>query len=153
RSGTPIARRGRRDRACSERTFAKLACSRLGPLNRHKPSREFGAVQPGRWYRRATPRGDREESRGGWLVTTRVNVIAAMAQQRMKLLKPDGPYDRPFIAETVATVTHGLPDISDDDRRAATAEIEAREQVTIGRTTKLKDDTGHVPWYFGRRRS
>ncbi len=86
-------------------------------------------------------------------MTPRVNAIAAMAQQRMKLLKPDGPYDRQFIAETVAAVISGLPDISDDDRRAAVAEIEAREQVTIGRPTKLKDDTGHVPWYFGQRRT
>ena len=85
-------------------------------------------------------------------MTPRINAIAAMAQQRMKLLKPEGPYDRQFIAETVGAVTNGLPDISDDDKRAAVAEIEAREQVTIGRPTKLKDDTGHVPWYFGQRR-
>jgi len=86
-------------------------------------------------------------------VTARINAIAAMAQQRMKLLNPGGPYDRSFIAETVGAVTSGIPEISDDDRRAAIAEIEAREQVTIGRPTKLKDDTGHLPWYFGKRRS
>lgn len=86
-------------------------------------------------------------------MTSKVNVIAAMAQQRMKLLKADGPYERAFIAETVAAVTSGLPGISEEDRRAAVIEIEAREQVTIGHPTKLKDDTGHVPWYFGQRRS
>lgn len=86
-------------------------------------------------------------------MTPRINAIAAMAQQRMKLLKPEGLYDRAFIAETVEAVTSGLPDIGEDDRRAAVAEIEAREQVTIGRPTKLKDDTGHVAWYFGQRRS
>lgn len=86
-------------------------------------------------------------------MTPKINAIAAMAQQRMKLLRPEGPYDRPFIAETVSAVTSGLPDIGEDDRRGAIAEIEAREQVTIGRPTKLKDDTGHDPWYFGQRRS
>lgn len=86
-------------------------------------------------------------------MTPKINSIAAMAQQRMKLLRPEGPYDRPFVAETVTAVTSGLPDIGDEDLRAAIAEIEAREQVTIGRPTKLKDDTGHVPWYFGQRRS
>lgn len=86
-------------------------------------------------------------------MTPKTNAIAAMAQQRMKLLQPEGPYERTFIAETVSAVTQGLPDISEDDRRAAVAEIEAREQVTIGRTTRLKDDTGHIPWYFGQRRS
>lgn len=86
-------------------------------------------------------------------MTPRINAIAAMAQQRMKLLKPEGPYDRPFIAEMVEAVTKDLPGVSGDDRRAAVAEIEAREQVTIGRPTKLKDDTGHIPWYFGQRRS
>lgn len=86
-------------------------------------------------------------------MTPKINAIAAMAQQRMKLLRPEGPYDRPFIAETVSAVTSGLPDIGSEDLRAAIAEIEAREQVTIGRPTKLKDDTGHVPWYFGQRRS
>jgi len=68
-------------------------------------------------------------------------------------MKQDGPYDRPFIAEAVAAVTRDLPDVSDDDRRAAIADIEAREQVTIGRPTKLKDDSGHIAWYFGRRRT
>lgn len=86
-------------------------------------------------------------------MTPKINAISAMAQQRMKLVKPGGPYDRPFVTETVEAVTRGLPGISDEDRRAAVAEIEAREQVTIGRPTKLKDDTGHVPWYFGQRRS
>ena len=86
-------------------------------------------------------------------ITPKVNIIAAMAQQRMKLLRPEGPYDRQFISEAVAAVTAGLPDIADDERRTAIADIEAREQVTIGRTTRLKDDTGHVDWYFGQRRS
>ena len=35
------------------------------------------------------------------VATQKVNVIALMAQQRMKLLRPEGPYDRPFIAEMV----------------------------------------------------
>jgi hypothetical protein len=37
------------------------------------------------------------------------------------------------------------------DREAALAELEARTAVTIGRTTKLVDETGHVRWYFGER--
>jgi hypothetical protein len=85
--------------------------------------------------------------------TSKVNIIAAMAQQRMKLLRPEGPYDRGFIADSVAAATDGLPDITDDERRAAIADIEEREQVTIGRPTKLKDDAGHIDWYFGQRRS
>lgn len=86
-------------------------------------------------------------------MSARVNAIAAMAQQRMKLLRPEGPYDRGAIAEAVAAVTDGLPEIDDELRRAAIAEIEAREQVTIGRPTKLEDEAGHIPWYFGQRRS
>lgn len=85
--------------------------------------------------------------------TPRVNIIAAMAQQRMKLLRPEGPYDRQFIIDSVAAAIAGLPGITEEDRRAAIADIEAREQVTIGRPTKLRDDAGHVDWYFGQRRT
>lgn len=86
-------------------------------------------------------------------LASRVNAIAAMAQQRMKLLRPDGPYDREFISDTVTKVTADLPGVSEEERRAAIAEIEAREQVTIGRPTSLKDARGHVDWYFGQRRA
>jgi hypothetical protein len=84
---------------------------------------------------------------------SRVNTIAAMAQQRMKLLRPDGPYDRQFIASAVDVATADVPGVTDDERRAAVAEIEAREQVSIGRATKLRDDADHRDWYFGQRRA
>ncbi|MGA7178152.1 MAG: Z1 domain-containing protein [Thiobacillaceae bacterium] len=53
----------------------------------------------------------------------------------------------------VAAATSGVPGVTDEERRATIAEIEAREQITIGRPTKLKDDTDHVAWYFGQRRT
>lgn len=87
------------------------------------------------------------------MTTPRVKTIAAMAQQRMKLLNPDGPYDRQFIADSVAAATADVPGITEDERRMAVAEIEAREQVMIGKPTKLKDDGGHIDWYFGQRRT
>lgn len=86
-------------------------------------------------------------------ITTRVNTMASMTQQRMKLLRPEGPYDREFIAEMVTAAISGVPGVTDEERTAVLAEIEAREQITIGRPTKLKDDTDHVPWYFGQRRT
>lgn len=86
-------------------------------------------------------------------ITNRVNTMASMAQQRMKLLRPEGPYDREFIAEMVAAAISGVPDVTDEERRAVLAEIEAREQITIGRPSKLEDITGHVHWYFGQRRT
>jgi hypothetical protein len=86
-------------------------------------------------------------------IASKVNTIAAMVQLRMKLLRPDGSYDRQFIAEIVTAETVGLPDITDDERRAVIADIEAREQIGIGRPTKLKDTAGHIDWYFGQRRS
>jgi len=77
-----------------------------------------------------------------------------MVQQLMKLSRPDGPYDRPFIADMAASATANIPGITDIEIKAAIAEIESREQVTIGRPTKLTDkDPEHVDWYFGARRS
>lgn len=84
---------------------------------------------------------------------SRVNTMASMTQQRMKLLRPEGPYDREFIAEMVAAAISGVPGVTDEERMAILAEIEAREQITIGRPSKLKDDTDHIPWYFGQRRT
>jgi hypothetical protein len=85
-------------------------------------------------------------------IASRVNTIAAMVQLRMRLLRPGGAYDRPFIAEVVRAETAALPDVTDDERRAVIADIEAREQIGIGRTTRLKDTVDHVDWYFGQRR-
>lgn len=87
------------------------------------------------------------------VMSSKVNTIAAMVQLRMRLLRPEGGYDRAFIAATVAAETAGLPDITDEERSAVIADIEAREQIGIGRTTMLKDITNHVDWYFGQRRS
>lgn len=87
-------------------------------------------------------------------IAPKVNIIAAMAQQRMKLLRPGGPYDRSFIAECVQNSIAGLPDICEAEVREVIADIEAREQVTIGRTIQLKDDDPeHKDWYFGQRRT
>lgn len=85
--------------------------------------------------------------------SSKVNAIVAMAQPRMRLLRPDGGYDRAFIADMVARATDGLPDVTDDDRRAAAAEIEAREQIEIGRPSTITDPSGHVAWYVGARKS
>lgn len=88
------------------------------------------------------------------MTSNRVEIIASMAKQRMKLFRPQGPYDRSFISEMVKAATEGLPEVTEEEQRAAMAEIEAREQVMIGRASTLKDDDEkHIDWYFGTRRS
>ena len=72
-------------------------------------------------------------------ITNRVNTMASMAQQRMKLLRPDGPYDREFIAEMVSAVISGVPGVADDERHAVLAEIEARHKDILKLEQSIKE--------------
>jgi hypothetical protein len=77
--------------------------------------------------------------------------VVSVAQRRLKSQQAQGPYDRADLAKAIDDAAAFLDATGQFDRDAAIAELEARTAVTIGRTTKLVDETGHVRWYFGER--
>lgn len=77
--------------------------------------------------------------------------VISVAQRRLKSRQAQGPYDRADLSKALDDAADFLDAAGRFDRNAALAELEARTAVTIGRTTKLVDETGHVRWYFGER--
>jgi hypothetical protein len=80
-----------------------------------------------------------------------VGEVVSVAQRRIKSKQPVGPYDRAVIADAIDAAADFLEVAGSFDRDQAIAELEARTSVSIGRTTKLVDETDHVRWYFGER--
>jgi hypothetical protein len=80
-----------------------------------------------------------------------VGEVVAVAQRRIKSKQPVGPYEREDLAKAIDAAADFLGIVGAFDRDRAIAELEARTAITIGRTTKLVDETGHVRWYFGER--
>src|SRR5881394_721253 len=79
-----------------------------------------------------------------------VGEVVSVARRRIKSQQPVGPYDRELIARAVDAAAEFL-EIEAFDRTQAIAELETLTAVTVGRTTKLVDETDHVRWYFGER--
>ena len=77
--------------------------------------------------------------------------VASAAQRRLRARKGSGPYERNDLADAIDHAAEFLEVVGAFDRDRAIAELEQRTAVTVGRTTKLVDETGHVRWYFGER--
>jgi hypothetical protein len=76
--------------------------------------------------------------------------VVSVAQRRLKSRRAERPFERATIESAIDQAAVFL-EITEFGRDAAIGELESREAITIGRITKLVDEAGHVPWYFGER--
>jgi hypothetical protein len=77
--------------------------------------------------------------------------VVAVAQRRLKARRAERPFERSVLESAIDQAAEFLEVSGTFDRDVAIAELETREAITIGRATKLVDEVGHVPWYFGDR--
>ncbi|WP_050384042.1 Z1 domain-containing protein [Bradyrhizobium pachyrhizi] len=81
------------------------------------------------------------------------DAIGSMALMMLRQRHPDTAVGREEIEKAVNDCAKLLAaDISAEQIAAILRELETRLIVKVGRPTKLIDERGHVPWYFGDRK-
>lgn len=81
------------------------------------------------------------------------DAIGSMALMMLRQRHPDTAVGREEIEKAVNDCAKLLAaDISAEQIAAIVQELETRLIVKVGRPTKLIDERGHVPWYFGDRK-
>src|SRR5437660_1652468 len=79
--------------------------------------------------------------------------LAAVVQTMLRVLHPKGPVGRDEIAAVVDQCGALLPGgLNDSARSRIIAELETRIVIRVGKSTKIVDERGHVPWYVGDRK-
>ncbi len=82
------------------------------------------------------------------------NAIASMAVILVRQRYPADTVGRDQIVEVVKdcakATSHGL---SDDQLETIVADLETKLVIKVGKATSLVDETGHVSWYFGDRKT
>lgn len=81
------------------------------------------------------------------------NAIGSMALMMLRQRHPDTAVGREEIEKAVGDCAKLLArEMSADQLAAIVQELETRLIVKVGRPTRLVDERGHVPWYFGDRK-
>jgi hypothetical protein len=79
--------------------------------------------------------------------------IVSVAQTMLRHQFPKGPVSRNEIEAAVDQCGALFPEgLAEDARERIIIELETRIVIKIGKPTKLVDERGHVPWYFGDRK-
>jgi hypothetical protein len=86
-------------------------------------------------------------------VSSARETILSMALIMLRQRHPAGAIKREEIVAAVRDCARLLSaSLNQTEANTIAVEIETRLVVTVGRPTKLTDEQGHVPWYFGKRK-
>lgn len=86
-------------------------------------------------------------------MTAEEEALASAAQTMLRLRSKPKAIGRDEIAAMVDECAHLLPNgLTAESRKRVITELETRIVVKVGRSTRIVDEHGHVPWYAGGRK-
>src|SRR5262245_42084067 len=81
------------------------------------------------------------------------DALVSTAQTMLRVRHPNGAIGRAEIAAAADACRRLLGPVSDASRDRVVAAVETRPVLTAGRSTRIVDERGHVPWYVGDRKT